>query len=63
LDENFMAAFKEAARVEATLRYNAYQDHLKRHVDEVRTARLERKLHVGDLESSSHSCEDVEENN
>jgi len=51
LDEHFIAAFKEAARMEATLRYNAYLEHLKRHVDEVRTARLERKLNVSDLDS------------
>ena len=48
-DEASVASFRDAVRAEATIRYDCYLNHMKRHIREVSEARKDRGLSTGDL--------------
>mmetsp|Transcript_31561 Transcript_31561/g.31786 ORF Transcript_31561/g.31786 Transcript_31561/m.31786 type:complete len:151 (-) Transcript_31561:177-629(-) len=47
--EEVVKRFWECVNVESLMRYDTYQNHLSRHLEEVRTARSERNLSTSDL--------------
>ena len=48
-DDSMVMAFREAIEMEARIRQEAYQAHMARHVQQVRTLREERNLSTADL--------------
>mmetsp|Transcript_17391 Transcript_17391/g.19565 ORF Transcript_17391/g.19565 Transcript_17391/m.19565 type:complete len:134 (-) Transcript_17391:759-1160(-) len=52
-DESIIQAFKDAIFTEAEIRHDAYQNHMSRHVEEVREARQERNISTSDLPEST----------
>jgi len=58
-DEAIVSAFRDAVRTEAKILYDAYKNHMQRHVEEVREHREKRRVSTNDLPIPSESNEDV----
>lgn len=59
-EEGAVRAFREAVNAEATIRRDCYENHARRHVDEVRSEREARGLSTGDLPENSADTKKVE---